>query len=74
MNLYVIAMACVVHGSCSHGYFLIDNAALVNCETDVMPMIEGHQSRDKAGNIVIWHAQNCQTRNSPPPGQMLGMF
>ena len=74
MNLYVIAMACLVHGSCSHGYFLVGNPAFVNCQSDLMPMIEGRQTRNKAGNTVIWHAQGCVESNSPPQGQMLGMF
>ena len=74
MNLYVIAMACLVHGSCHSGYFLVGNPALVNCEQDLLPMIEGRQSRDKAGNTVIWHAQGCVQSKSPPHGEMLGMF
>jgi len=74
VSVYVLAMTCLVHGSCQHGWFLVKNPALISCENDIVPMIEGRQSKDKAGNTLVWHAQGCQTRNSPPPGQMLGMF
>lgn len=75
MNVYVLAMACVVHGSCAHGYFLLDNPALVSCEREVMPMIEGRHARNKNGETVVWHAEGCTTSDVPPKNrEMMGMF
>ena len=75
MNVYMLAMACVVHGSCAHGYFLLGNPALVSCEGEVMPMIEGRRVKNKNGETVIWHAESCVTQDSPPKNrQMMGMF
>lgn len=71
----MLAMACVLNGSCSHGYFLVRNPALVNCEQDLLPMVEGHKVKDRRGNIVIWHAESClESKNPPANRQMLGMF
>ena len=74
MSVYVIAMACYIHGACHHGYFQVHNPALVDCRQEVMPMIEGHRSKDKAGNILVWHAQSCVTSATRPGGEMLGMI
>jgi hypothetical protein len=74
VSVYVLAMACLVHGSCHDGWFLVKNPALIDCERDVMPMIEGHRSKDRAGNVLVWHARGCVTGNNPPQGEMLGMF
>jgi hypothetical protein len=74
VNVYVIAMACLIHGSCHNGWFLVKNPALLRCEQDAMPMIEGHRSMDSAGNTLVWHAKSCVTSRTPPQGEMLGMF
>jgi hypothetical protein len=29
VSLYVLAMACVLHGSCSHGYFVVQSTAMI---------------------------------------------
>jgi hypothetical protein len=73
VSVYVVATVCMVHGSCRQGWFLLKNPALFSCE-NVMPMIEGHRSRDRAGNTLIWHAKDCVTGKHPPDGEMLGMF
>jgi len=71
----VLAMACALQGSCSHGYFLVRNPALISCESDLLPMVEGHRVKDRNGGIVVWHAEGCMESKSPPANrQMLGMF
>jgi hypothetical protein len=70
----MLAMACVLHGSCSHGYFLVEHPALVNCEKDLLPMVEGHMIKDRNGTTVIWHAESCMTSNNPPSRKMMGVF
>ena len=75
MSVYVLAMACVLHGSCQRGYFLLNNPALVSCERDVLPMVEGHSAKNKNGETVVWHAQGCVTQDFPPKNRrMMGMF
>ncbi|HWA31789.1 MAG TPA: hypothetical protein VG867_11865 [Rhizomicrobium sp.] len=75
MNVYVLALACVLGGSCQQGYFLLKNPAFVNCDADILPMIEGHRSKNGSGATVTWHAQGCVKSSTPPHDrQMLGMF
>jgi hypothetical protein len=75
VSVYVLAMACVLHGSCSHGYFLVNHPALVNCETDLLPLVEGHTIKDRGGATVVWHAEGCMESRSPPQNrQMMGML
>jgi len=73
VSVFVVAMACLVHGSCHQGWFLLKNPALTPCDT-VLPMIEGHRSKDRAGNVLVWHAKGCISGNHAPQGEMLGMF
>jgi hypothetical protein len=73
VSVYVVAMACMVHGSCHPGWFLLKDPALFPCES-VLSMIEGHRSKDSAGNMLVWHAKGCMSGKHPPEGQMLGMF
>jgi hypothetical protein len=75
VSVYVLAMACVLHGSCTHGYFLVEHPALVNCESDLLPMVEGHTIKDRNGTTVVWHAESCMLPNNPPKDrQMMGVF
>ena len=75
MNVYVLAMACVLHGSCVHGYFPVEHPALINCESDLLPIVEGHKLKDRDGTTVIWHAESCmQSQNPPKDRQMMGVF
>jgi hypothetical protein len=73
VSVYVVAMACMVHGACHSGWFLLKNPALSPCES-VLPMIEGYRSKDGAGNALVWHAKSCVMGKHPPQGEMLGMF
>lgn len=71
----MLAMACVLNGGCTHGYFLVQNTAFVDCKKDVLPLVEGHRIKDRNGNVVIWHAESClESKNPPANRQMLGMF
>jgi hypothetical protein len=75
VSVYVLAMACVLHGSCQKGYFVLQNTAFVNCTKDVLPLVEGHRIKDRDGNVVIWHAESCMESKNPPANrQMMGMF
>ncbi|HEX7725907.1 MAG TPA: hypothetical protein VF410_05085 [Rhizomicrobium sp.] len=75
MSVYVLALACVLHGSCQQGYFILQHPGFVDCQKDVLPMVEGHRIKDRAGNVVVWHAQSClESKNPPANRQMLGMF
>jgi hypothetical protein len=75
VSVYVLAMACVLHGGCQQGYFILQHPGLVDCQKDVLPMVEGHRIKDRAGNVVVWHAQSClESKNPPANRQMLGMF
>ncbi|HSM97363.1 MAG TPA: hypothetical protein VLT91_15070 [Rhizomicrobium sp.] len=75
MNVYVLAMACVLHGSCTHGYFMVEHPALVSCERDLLPMVEGHTIKDRNGTTIVWHAESCLQSKNPPQGrQMMGLF
>ena len=75
MNVYVLATACVLHGSCTHGYFLVEHPALTSCEHDLLPMVEGHTVRDRNGTTIIWHVESClQAQNPPRDRQLMGMF
>jgi hypothetical protein len=74
VSVYAAAVACMIHGACHQGWFLVQNTAFLSCERDVMPLIEGHLSKDKAGNTLVWHAKGCMTGKTPPQGEMLGMF
>jgi hypothetical protein len=68
-------MACVLHGSCQKGYFVLQNTAFVNCTKDVLPIVEGHRIKDRNGNVIIWHGESCMEAKNPPANrQMLGMF
>lgn len=71
----MLALACVLHGSCQQGYFILQHPGFVDCQKDVLPMVEGHRIKDRAGNVVVWHAQSClESKNPPANRQMLGMF
>ena len=75
MNVYVLAMACMVGSNCQHGYFVLNNPMLVDCQSDILSMIEGHRIKDPNGNTIIWHAERCVEDKTPPKNrQMMGMF
>jgi hypothetical protein len=47
----------------------------VNCETDLLPLVEGHTIKDRGGATVVWHAEGCMESRSPPQSrQMMGML
>jgi hypothetical protein len=73
VSAYVVAMVCMVHSGCHQGWFLLKNPALFPCE-NALSMIEGHRSKDRAGNTLVWHAKTCVSGKHPPQGEMLGMF
>ncbi|HEY7976774.1 MAG TPA: hypothetical protein VID67_01160 [Rhizomicrobium sp.] len=75
MNVYVLAIACVLHGSCERGFFLIEHPGIVDCQNDVLPMVEGHTIKDRNGTIIIWHAESClQSKNPPANRRMMGVI
>jgi len=74
MQVYALVLACVMGGSCNPGYFVVRQSLLVDCKSDVLPMIEGRTSKDRNGNLITWHARDCEMRETPPAGQMLGMI
>jgi hypothetical protein len=66
VSVYVLAMACVLHGSCQKGYFFVQHPAFVDCQSDLLPMVEGHKIKDRNGNVIVWHAEGCVTAKAPP--------